>query len=281
MNLIDILTQPFQYSFMQRALIEVLIISIITGVIGTFLVLKNLAFISEALSHAVFPGIIVSFILKIDLIIGALAAGLLAVIGINITSSNKKISENTATGIMFSSAFALGVVLISFLKNYTGDLASFLIGNILGVSNNDLIISIIFAVFTLLIFALFYKQILITSFDSEFAKALGIKVKWIEFLFNVLVAVAIVIAIQAIGNVLVVALLIIPPATARLFNKRVPDIILYSVLITLSSSIVGLYLSYYLNVSAGASIVLTSSVIFFIFLAISNLFRLKTIKSGL
>src|SRR5260221_12211308 len=179
--MLDLLIKPFEYSFMQKALVEILLVSLITGIIGTFLVLKNLAFISEALSHAVFPGIVLSFMLQINLIIGALVAGILSVAGISIISS-KKLKENTSVGIFFSSAFALGVILISTLKNYTGDLASFLIGNILGVSIQDILITLILSLIIIFVIVKYYKEFLITTFDPLFAQSLGINTGFFNFL---------------------------------------------------------------------------------------------------
>jgi manganese/iron transport system permease protein len=270
MDIIAFLTQPFTYTFMQHALIEVIVIAILTGSVGTFLVLKNLAFIGEALSHAVFPGVVVAFLLKLNIILGALVAGILAAFGISILSEQKEISDNTATGILFSSAFALGVVLISSIKNFKTDLASFLIGNILGVTEQDILITIFVAVIVIVSLVFFYRELYITTFDKTFARALGIKVERINNLFFILIALTIVASIQAVGNVLVVALLVITPATARIISKTVPQMLFRSVVISLVCGLVGLYISFYANTAAGATIVLTSSVVFFVVLSLSN-----------
>ncbi len=259
----DTILQSFQYSFMQRALIEVLLISFLAGIIGTFLVLKNSAFITEGLSHGVYPGIVISFLLNINLIIGAVLVGMLAVIGISITSQNKKIKENTSIAIFFSSLFAIGLLLRSFVTNNAGNLADFITGNILSITTDDIIITLFFVFAVLLIFFVFYREFLLSTFDPIFAQSLGINVKVFDILFNIIVSISVVISITAVGNILVVALFIIPGATSRLLNKNVAGMMVTSITITLISGVLGLLFSNLFNIAAGASIVLVSSLIFF------------------
>lgn len=260
--LASLITTPLEYTFMQYALLEVVLIAILTGIVGSFMVLRNLAFISEALSHAIFPGVVISFILQINLAIGAIAAALLTAVGIGVTTREKKISETTATGILFSSAFALGIILISTTDNYHTSLANFLVGDILGVNSSDILLTLAAMLFILGFIALFYKQLLLTIFDPIFARAMKIRVNLIEFALLLLISLTIVVSLPAVGNILVVAMLIIPASAAKLTAKHVPQMLLLAVIYSLIAGILGIYISYYLNIATGATIVLVNALIF-------------------
>lgn len=255
----ELVTEPLAYTFMRNALIEIVLISILVGVVGTFIILKNLAFISEALAHAVFPGVVVAFLMKINLLLGAFAAAILTVLGIGITSNDKKISESTATGIFFSTAFAIGIVLISSTQNYRANLTSFLIGDVLSVTQTDIFITAIVAAIVIGIITVFYKRFVLISFDQTYARSIGLKVKRLNFLLLFCIAASIVVSIQVVGNILVIALLIIPAAAARLTAKRIPSMLKLAIIYSLIWGVVGLYASYYLEVAAGAMIVLCNS----------------------
>jgi ABC-type Mn2+/Zn2+ transport system permease subunit len=259
----DFLLKPFEYIFMQRALIELVLLSILTGVVGTFLVLRNSAFISEGLSHGVYPGIVVSFILRINSLVSAIFFGVLTVLGITLVSRNKKITENNAIVILFTTLFALGIIIRKFV-NTAQSLSDFLIGNIIGISSDDVLITLLVVITVVVIFCLFQRQLIISTFDKVFATSLGIKVWLVDLTFNILVAITVVIAIQAVGNILVIALLIIPPLIARILTKNIYSMITASILLTLVCSIIGIYISYYLNYPVGATVILFASFLFFL-----------------
>lgn len=260
----NILLDPLKYQFMQYSFIQLILISFLAGIVGVFLILRNWSFIAEALSHAVFPGIIISFLLKINLFIGAVFTAIIAVLGINSISTNKKVTENTATGILFTSAFAFGVVILSSIRNFNVQLSQFIIGNILGITKEDIILTAVVLLLAIVIVGFLFNRIILSIVDPDFAESIGINIKVVNIILYILIALTIVVSIQAIGNILQVALLIIPSATARLLSKNVKRMIFYSIIVNLISSFVGLYISYYFNLSAGATIVLVSAVIFFV-----------------
>ncbi len=272
--MLNFILNPFLNAFMQRALIELVLIAFISGLVGTFLVLKNTAFISEGLSHGVYPGIVLSFIFGINNLIGAMFVGILSILGITITSRNRNVSENNAIVIFFTTLFAIGVILRSIAINTAISLTDFLIGNILGVSNSDILITLIFTIFIFIVFARFLKEFIITAFDKEYANALGINTDGLDLLLNIIIAITVVISIQAVGNILVIALLILPAVTARLAVKKVNDMILLTIVLSLIGSVLGLYLSYYLNIATGATIIIVLSSFFFLTLGFKKLARL-------
>lgn len=269
--MIEFLINPFLNTFMQRALLELVLISIIAGLIGTFLVLKNTAFISEGLSHGVYPGIVLSFVFGVSNIVGAMIVGVLSIVGITLTSRDKKISANNSIVIFFTTLFAIGIIIRGLTVNTAASLSEFLIGNILGVSAVDIIITFIFTIVLVATFVILYKKFVITAFDKEYADALGINTNRLDLLMNIFVAITVVISIQAVGNILVIALLIIPAITARLLVKQIDEMIYLTILLSLISSIVGLYLSYYLNIPTGATIILVLSSVFFITFALKRI----------
>lgn len=272
--MLDFLINPFLNTFMQRALIELLLIAFISGLVGTFLVLKNTAFISEGLSHGVYPGIVLSFVFGINNLIGAMVVGILSILGITLTSRDRKVSENNAIVIFFTTLFAVGVILRSLTINTAVSLTDFLIGNILGVSDTDILITFIFTLIISIIFYKLFKSFIIAAFDKEYANALGIKTDRLDLILNIVIAISVVISIQAVGNILVIALLIVPAVTARLVVKKVNDMVILTIILSLIGSILGLYFSYYLNIATGATIILVLSSFFFITLGVKKLFRI-------
>jgi ABC-type Mn2+/Zn2+ transport system permease subunit len=262
MQVVDWFTDPMQYAFMQRALIEVIIMGAVTGVIGAYIVLRGLSFIGDALSHAIFPGIVAAFLLGQSIFIGALAFGALTSASIAVVATNRRIKEDTAIGVIFSGAFALGIVLISSSRNFTRDLASFLFGNVLGVSESDIYLSLAVGVLVVLLVIVFYRQLLIVSFDRVAAEAMGIKAFWVDLLLLMMISLTIVVSLRAVGNILVVAMLVTPAATARLLTERLPYLMALGAVIGVVSGILGLFISYHQDVAAGGTIVLVATVIF-------------------
>lgn len=260
--MLDYFTDPLQYAFMRRALIEVVLMGAVTGAIGTYIVLRGLAFIGDALSHAIFPGIVIAFLLGQSIFAGALVLGVLTSIGIAVVAQNRRVKEDSAIGVMFAGTFALGVVLISSTDNFTRDLASFLFGNVLGVTMEDIWLSAIVGAIVVALIALFYRELLITSFDRAAAQAMGLPVFWLDVLLLVMISLTIVVSLRAVGNILVVAMLVTPAATARLLTDRLLPMMLLSSGIGVLSGILGLFISYHQDVAAGGTIVLVATALF-------------------
>lgn len=262
MPLADWVTEPMQYAFMQRALVEVVIMGAVTGVIGAYIVLRGLSFIGDALSHAIFPGIVIAFLLGQSIFIGALAFGALTSLSIAVVATNRRIKEDTAIGILFSGTFALGIVLISSSRNFTRDLTSFLFGNVLGVTESDIYLSLVAGALVILLIVVFYRHLLIVSFDRVAAEAMGIRAFWIDLLLLMMISLTIVVSLRAVGNILVVAMLVTPAATARLLTERLPYLMALGALIGVISGVLGLFISYHQDVAAGGTIVLVATAIF-------------------
>jgi manganese/iron transport system permease protein len=262
MHPVEWITDPLQYQFMQRALIEVIIMGAVTGAIGTYIVLRGLSFIGDALSHAIFPGIVIAFLLGRSIFIGALLFGVLTSTAIGVAATNRRVKEDSAIGVFFAGSFALGVVLISSSNNFTRDLASFLFGNVLGVTTGDIRLSLIVGAIVLALILLLYKELLITSFDRVAAEAMGLPVFWLDLLLLVLISLTIVVSLRAVGNILVVAMLVTPAASARLLTDRLPVMIALSSAIGVTSGVLGLFISYHKDVAAGGTIVLVATAIF-------------------
>jgi manganese/iron transport system permease protein len=256
------LLDPLEYEFMRRALIEVVLMGAVTGTIGTYIVLRGLAFIGDALSHAIFPGIVLAFLLGESIFIGALVFGVITSAGIAVIASNQRVKEDSAIGVLFAGTFALGIVLISSSTNFTRDLTSFLFGNVLGVTTTDIWLSIVAGAIVLVLIVALYKEFLITSFDRVAAQAMGLPVFWLDLLLLVMISLTIVVSLRAVGNILVIAMLVTPAATARLLTDRMPVMIVLSALIGAASGVVGLYISYHNDVAAGGTIVLVATAIF-------------------
>ena len=260
--MITLLTDPLQYTFMQRGLVEVILIGALCGALGAFVVARGLGFIGDAISHAVFPGIVIAYLGKFNFFFGALFFGLLTALSIGAISHTRRIKEDTAIGVLFAGAFSLGVVLISSIRSYTTDLGAILFGNVLGVSGEDLILTLALGAVIALILALIFKELVLVSFDRTMAAAMGLPVAWLEQLLLLLITLTIIVSLQAVGNILVVAMLITPAATARLFVERFRALIILGAGIGAGCGLVGLYLSYYLNLASGGTIVLLTTAVF-------------------
>lgn len=252
---------PFQYAFMQRALITAIIVGAVCGVLSCYVVLKRWALLGDAISHAVLPGVAVAYLLGIPLLIGAFISGAFTSIGIGFLQRNTRIKEDSAMGILFTAAFALGIVLISRIATST-HLMHILFGNVLGVSSQMMATTFITGLVALLCVAVFYKQLLLYSFDPSHASAIGMKVAVIHYGLMLLLTLTIVTSLETVGVILVVAMLIIPGASASMLTHRLPVMMAISASIGMVSAAVGLYFSFLLNVSSGGTIVLTAFAIF-------------------
>jgi len=261
-DLLSYLVEPFQYSFMLRGLWASLIVGVVCPVLGSYVVLRGMAFFGDALAHIILPGVVIAFLLGWPYAIGALIFGVLAALLIGFISRRKDIKDDTAIGVVFAGAFALGVALISLQRSYAVDLTHILFGDLLGVSNSDLILMGILGLLVLLTVFAFYKEFLVLSFDPTLAKTLRLPVNFLQNLLLVLLAVVIVISLQAVGVALVLAMLVTPASSAYLLTRRLPNMMLLGTLIGSGSSVLGLYLSFYINIASGASIVLVATAIF-------------------
>ena len=255
------LLEPFQYAFMQTGLLAIVLVGITCATIGVYVVLRRMAFIGDALAHTALPGLVVAYLYRWDLYIGALVAGLLTALGIGWLSRRDEVREDTAIGILFTAMFSLGILLISTARSFR-DLSHMLFGNILGVTTRDLVVIGITACLVVGMLVLFHKELELASFDPTHSSAIGIRPERIRYGLLLLLACAVVSAIQAVGVVLTSALLVTPAAAAALLTDRLPRMMLLSTLIAVGSGIVGLYASYYWSVSSGAAIVLCCTACF-------------------
>jgi manganese/iron transport system permease protein len=265
--MIEFLVAPFEFGFMQRALLGGVLVAAICALVGTYVVLRGLAFVGDALAHAAFPGVVIAYLLKGNIYLGALLFALATALAVGVVSRHGRVSHDTAIGILFAGAFALGVLLMSMIQGYTVDLFSFLFGNVLGISERELWLVALLGGVVVLTITVLYKELLLLSFDPTVAEAMGYPVQAFNYLLLGLIAVTIVISIQVVGIILVVALLVTPSATAYLLSQRFFRMMVLGVLLAVLAAVVGLYLSYYLNVASGAAIVLVSTCLFFFVLA--------------
>lgn len=256
------LTEPFAFGFMQRALVASIIVGVVCAVIGCYIVLRSMAFLGDALAHAILPGVAIAYLVGANLLAGALVAGVIVAVGISFVTKAGTIREDTAIGIFFAAALALGVVLISTTGGYAVDLTHVLFGNVLGVSNADLWISGGLALVVLLAIALLYRQLLVVSFDPVFGQTLGLRTHALRTGLFLMLAATIVVSLRTVGVALVAAMLVTPPAAAYLLTRRLPAMMAVSALIGVVSAVGGLYVSYYLDVASGGAVVLVATGIF-------------------
>ncbi len=256
------LTDPLAFSFFQRALAAALLVGVVCPVIGAFVVLRGMAFLGDALAHIILPGVVIAFLTGIPLVVGALTMGLLTAVGIGALSERNVLREDSAIGVIFAGAFALGIALLSATDGYAVDLTHFLFGNLLGVTSADLWTMLGLSVVVLLVIGLLFKELQVTSFDKTLARTLRLPVRALDYLLLVLIAVTIVVALQAVGISLMLAMIVTPAAAASLVTKRLLPMMLWGALIGASSGAIGLYASFYLNIASGPAVVLVATLIF-------------------
>lgn len=269
-----------EFHFLQNALITALVIGVVSGVVGCFIILRGMSLMGDAISHAVLPGVAISYILGINFFIGAIIFGILASVIITFIKSNSVVKGDTAIGITFSSFLALGVILIG-VANSSTDLFHILFGNILAVQDIDKWITIGVAVIVLAVIVLFFKELLITSFDPLMAKALGMKVNFYHYLLMILLTLVAVTAMQSVGTILIVAMLITPAATAYLYSNSLKTMMVISASLGALSSLLGLFIGYTFNIAVGSCIVLTATSFFIISFFVSpkqNFLRKKVVS---
>lgn len=263
MSVVGFYNDLMTYGFLQKAFITSIMVGIICGVIGSFIVLRGMALMGDAISHAVLPGVAISYMLGINFFYGAVVTGVLTALGIGVISQNSRIKNDSSIGIVFSAMFALGIILITAAQSAT-DLTKILFGNVLSVRTSDTILTLIVGAIVLLAVFLFYKELLISSFDETMAAAYGLNVRLIHYGIMVLLTLVTVASLQTVGVILVVAMLITPAATAYLLTNRLSTMIFLAAFFGAASSVIGLYLSFAFNLPSGPVIVLATTAIFLI-----------------
>ena len=270
--MLHILIDPLKYSFMQRSILVAILIGLLCSVVGSYLMVQRLALLGDAISHSVMPGLAIAFSLGIPMIIGALGAAILSTIIIAWIKTELPLKEDTAIGIVFASFFAIGIIFISIIqKNNKIDLNHFLFGNILSVSVEDVISTSLIFILVLGVTISLYKELLFFTFDNISAEVVGLPIKQLNFSLMILITLTTVASMKVVGVVLVLALLIIPSASAYLLVKRLHQIMTLGACLGIISSITGMYISYYFNLPSGPSIVMIASIIFIAALTIHKL----------
>ena len=263
--------EPFDYQFFVRGLVAATLVGGLCGMIGVYIVLKRMAYIGHGLSHAVLGGAVVSFVLSINFLVGATVWGFFCAQLITLTAKKKKIAADAAIGVITTASFALGIVLISRYKSFTRDFEAALFGNILGVSVGDLIAIAVVTVATIAVLFVAYKYFLFATFDGEVAEFYGVPTGWVETLFSLVLAATIVVSMQVLGVLLIAGATVIPPVAARMLSDRFRTVLLLSTGLGAACGFVGIYISYFVDVSSGASVVLVEAAVFALVMAYTNL----------
>lgn len=256
------LLDPLSYAFMQRGLLAAVLVGILCAVIGCYVVLRSMAFLGDALAHAILPGVAIAYLLGSNLLLGALVAALIVALSISFLSRKGEVKEDTAIGILFSAALALGVALISSIRTYAVDLSHILFGDVLGVSSTDLLLIGILTAVVLGCLLILYRPLLVVSFDPVLATTLRLPTGLLRSSLLILLSISIVVSLQTVGIGLVAAMLVTPGATASLLTRRLPIMMALAGFLGALSSVTGLYLSYYLNIVSGSAIVLVATLFF-------------------
>ncbi|WP_075726238.1 anchored repeat-type ABC transporter permease subunit [Corynebacterium aquilae] len=251
-----------QLAFLPQALLVAVLSAILCGIVGTLVVLRGMAFIGDAVAHAVFPGLAIAFITGGSLLLGGAAAGISVAIIIAIVAHRKAVAHDSAIGIFFAAAFAIGLVILAKTPTYTANVTSFLFGSITGVSPTDILVTAAALIITIATLLIFGRLIIAVSLDRETSAALGIPVLLVDMVLYTIIATTVVVSVRTVGNILVLALLVTPAATARILHKRLIPMMLSAAAIGSFSALVGLYLSWALDIPTGATIVLVATAIF-------------------
>ncbi|MBF8284977.1 MAG: ABC transporter permease protein [Anaerolineales bacterium] len=266
--------EPLHYDFMLRALAAAIMVGIVCAVVGSFVVLRGMAFFGDALAHAILPGVAVAYLLggaSGPLFWGALGAAVTTALGIGAVTRGGRLREDVAIGVVFAGVFALGIALISSVRSYSTDLAHILFGNVLAITSDDLLLIGGVGAGVLLVVWAFYKEFVVISFDPTHAASLRLPAEPLRYLLLILIAVTVVVSLKTIGAGLMTAMLITPAASGHLLTRRLPRMMLIAALIGVGSAIVGLYLSYYISIASGAAIVLVTTACFGVAWVVSRL----------
>ena len=263
--------EPFDYEFFVRGMIGATLVGGLCGMIGVYIVLKRMSYIGHGLSHAVLGGAVVSFVLSINFLIGATVWGFFCAQLIALTAKKRKIAADAAIGVITTASFALGIVLISRYKSFTRDFEAALFGNILGVTLGDLMAILVVTLATIAVLFVAYKYFLFATFDGEVAQFYGVPTGWVETLFSLVLAATIVVSMQVLGVLLIAGATVIPPVSARMLSDRFRTVLLLSTGLGAACGFVGIYLSFFVDVSSGAAVVLVEAAVFAMVMAYSNL----------
>jgi len=269
----DALLQPLNYAFFLRALAASTVVGLVCAVVGSYMVLRGLAFMGDALSHSAFPGVVAAYLLKGPFYLGAAIAAVGTALAIGWVTRRGRLRSDTTIGVLFAGMFALGVFLFSRIPNYVGDLFGFLFGEILGIGNADLLALTALAVIVLAVVAVFWKELLYSTFDPLGAAAAGLPVARLDYVLLAVIALTIVVSLQAVGIILVVAMLVTPAAIGQLLATSFGRLVAIAIAVGVISPIVGLYLSYWLDAATGATIVLVETAFFVLALAFVSIRR--------
>ncbi|HEK5951654.1 TPA: metal ABC transporter permease [Staphylococcus aureus] len=261
--MLEFVEHLFTYQFLNRALITSIIVGIVCGTVGSLIVLRGLSLMGDAMSHAVLPGVALSFLFGIPMFAGALITGMIASIFIGYITSSSKTKPDAAIGISFTAFLASGIIIISLI-NTTTDLYHILFGNLLAITNSAFLTTIVIGSIVLILIIIFYRPLMISTFDPTFSRMSGLNTTLLHYFVMLLLSLVTVASIQTVGIILVVALLITPASTAFLISKKLYSMMIIASLISVISSIVGLYYSYIYNIPSGATIVLCTFVIYII-----------------
>lgn len=248
--------------FLVKALVVAVASSLVCGIVGAHVVLRGMAFIGDAVAHAVFPGLAVAFVFNGSLVVGGAVAGIITSVLVAVISQNRRLKEDSVIGILFAAAFALGIVVISRAPGYAGSLQQFLFGSITGIPDSDVVMVLVGGAVIVLVLLLLNKEFVAVGLDRESARALGLRVFTLDLVLYVLVTLSVVLSVQTIGNVLVLALLVTPAATARLLTDRLGVMMLLAPGFGSLSALVGLYLSWSIDLPVGGTIVLVATALF-------------------
>jgi len=263
--------EPFQYQFFRHGMVAAILVGALCGLIGVYVVLRRMSYIGHGLSHSIFGGAVVSYVMAWNFYLGAGAWGFLSALLINAVARRKKIGADAAIGIITTASFALGVAIISKRRSFTRNFEAALFGNILGVNTRDVwIIAGVTAVVALAVF-FGYKQLLFTTFDADIARIYGVPIGWVDAGFALALAATIVASINIVGVTLIAAAIVIPPTTARLVTDSFGPMIIISTVLGALYGGVGMYLSYQLDIASGAAIVLLAAIVFAITIALTSL----------
>jgi manganese/iron transport system permease protein len=268
MTPLDGLIEPLSYPFFVRGLVASIVVGLVCAVVGSYMVLRGLAFMGDALSHSAFPGVVAAYLLQGPFYLGAAVAAVGTALAIGWVSRRGRLRGDTAIGVLFAGMFALGIFLFSRIPNYVGDLFGFLFGEVLGIGDGDLLALTLLAVLVLVVVAVLWKELLYSTFDPLGAAAAGLPVVRLDYLFLALIALTIVVSLQAVGIILVVAMLVTPAAVGQLVASSFGRLVAVAIAVGVVSPIAGLYLSYWLDAAAGATIVLVETAVFIVALLV-------------
>ena len=267
----DIFLQPFQFEFFRNGTLAAVLVGGLCGLLGVYIVLRGMSYIGHGLSHAIFGGAVVAFVMSWNFYIGAGLWGFLAAVLINQTTRRTKINADAAIGVITTASFAIGVALISRYRRFTRSFDAALFGNILGVSQQDVLVVVAVTAMVVAIVFFLYKQLLFTTFDAEVAHIYGVKTEWVDTLFSLILAAALIASMQILGVTLIAAALVIPAISARLLTDSFNRMISLSTLIGALTGALGMYLSYYVDIASGATIVLLQAAVFGLVLVVTSL----------